>query len=75
MVRMTSRGRAASVGLVLLVLLAGMGAPLVRPSDGAVARDEAAPAPLLIAAALETGQIDYGTSLVYRAYAVFGDER
>jgi hypothetical protein len=31
--------------------------------------------PALIQAALDTGQIDYGTSLVYRAYAVFGDPR
>lgn len=29
----------------------------------------------LIQAALDTGQIDLGTSLLYRAYAVFGDER
>ncbi len=29
----------------------------------------------LIAAALEAGQIDYGTSLLYRAYAFFGDTR
>ncbi len=31
--------------------------------------------PALIQAALDAGQIDYGTSLVYRAYAVFGDVR
>ena len=31
--------------------------------------------PALIQAALDAGQIDYGTSLVYRAYVVFGDPR
>ncbi len=71
-----SSGRVASVGLVLLVLISGMAAPVVRSGGVTVAEDDAAvPAPLLIAAAMESGQIDYGTSLVYRAYAVFGDER
>ena len=31
--------------------------------------------PQLIQAALDAGQIDYGTSLLYRAYAVFGSAR
>ena len=30
---------------------------------------------VLIQAALDAGQIDYGTSLLYRAYAMFGDAR
>jgi hypothetical protein len=45
--------------------------PLILGSGGA----GGASAQALIAAALKAGRIDYGTALIYRAYALFADDR
>src|SRR5215210_7253523 len=45
--------------------------PLILGSGGA----GGASAQALIAAALKAGRIDYGTALLYRAYALFADDR
>ncbi|MEA2583652.1 MAG: hypothetical protein QOF33_1737 [Thermomicrobiales bacterium] len=70
-------GRVASVVLVAFLMLSGTVGSLGRSAGETSAQEEQAgpAAQQLIGAALETGQLDYGTSLVYRAYALFGDER
>ncbi|MER3436621.1 MAG: hypothetical protein C4346_02805 [Chloroflexota bacterium] len=75
----SSRSRAVTAWTVvgMLVLIAGMIAPLSRP---AAAQDDeptygALTSQQLIAAELQSGALDYGDSLVYRAYALFGDPR
>jgi len=45
--------------------------PLILGSSGT----SGASAQVLIAAALKAGRIDYGTALLYRAYALFADDR
>ncbi len=53
--------------------VAGQQAPNPAPALGMA--DGTKPARLLIGERLETGEIDYPTSLVYRAYALFDDPR
>lgn len=73
---MKRRTAAAGVLLLTLILLAA-GILLWRhraaPAGGAQRLPPTARG--LIAAALRDGRIDYGTSLLYRAYALFRDER
>ncbi|MEA2528191.1 MAG: hypothetical protein QOF73_5418 [Thermomicrobiales bacterium] len=67
--------------IALLIVAATLAAPLsqVTASNGGATAAEANPremfAQTLIEARLRTGEIDYPTSLLYRAYALFGDPR
>src|SRR5262249_32831510 len=72
------RRRAVSVALAAILLLSGTAMPLVRAHRVTFAQEQdlaSASAPQLIAAAVEAGPLDYGTSPVYHAYAVLCDNR
>jgi hypothetical protein len=71
--------RAASVRgkLAVLLLLSTLVAPFAQPRAAAHGDEvPGQPSPQrLIAEDLQAGRLDYGTSLLYRAYAQFGDAR
>lgn len=62
--------RTAALHTIYLPLVRSAGQSTLPPPPPATATDQE-----LIAAALAAGAIDYGTSLLYRAYALFADPR
>src|SRR5262245_56253187 len=72
-----TRRRPVAVLLVVLVLLTGTTSSLVRAGHAVAAQQDPAAerSQQLIAEAVESGRLDSDTSLVYRAYALFGDSR